>query len=61
MWQGGQVVYRHFIKQNVAGSRFPLVMYNNCTIKNYFWFRYIWVTGNLTKVVIFKVVLSGIE
>ena len=44
----------------MADSRFPLVTYNNRTIKNYFWFRYIWVTGNFTKVVIFKVILSGV-
>ena len=44
----------------MSDSRFPLVTYNNCTIKNYFWFRYIWVTGNLTKVGIFKVILSGV-
>ena len=48
-----------FFKENVAISSFRLVMYNNCTIKNYIWSRYVSVARNLTKVVLCEVYLSS--
>ena len=56
LWQGGQVAQGPFIKQNVVESSFPLIMYNNCKIKDYFWFRYTSVAPSLTKVGLFEVV-----
>ena len=53
LWQGGQ---GPFIKENVVESSFPVIMYNNCKIKDYFWFRYTSVAPNLTKVGLFEVV-----
>ena len=56
---GGQVVQEPFFKENVAISSFRLVIYNNCTIKNYIWSRYVSVARNLTKVVLCEVYLSS--
>ena len=41
-------------------SSFPLIMYNICTIKDYFWFRYTSVATNFTEVDLLEVGLSGI-